>query len=140
MSRISPFIATTGRDLVECNHYSVRSAEDFLVKRMRGLPNRKTKAIDLAYWVERNFNSEQSDSIKAMKPATEVHLTALNEIPGISDLHQQAVVWHRSKFHELMKDDESLRLFGHLLVAGSSQALPLQMRNRLVRMQIQNLS
>ena len=37
---------------------------EFLMKQMRGLPNRSSKPIDLAYWVQRNFNTEHNPSIE----------------------------------------------------------------------------
>lgn len=48
-NRMSLIGMADGTRLVECNHYSLRSAQSFLMKRMRGLPNRSSKPIDLAY-------------------------------------------------------------------------------------------
>ena len=65
-SRIMNWNQPADRDLVQLNHYSVRSAADFMIKRARGLPNHVKKKIDLTYWVERNFNAVEDTSISPM--------------------------------------------------------------------------
>lgn len=130
--RLSLYGLPSGRDLVECNHYSLRSAESFLVKQARGLPNRSSKRIDLAYWVERNFNTVENRSIASMQPATARHLSALHAIPGVLDAHRASVVWHRAKIDELLRSEMGHKLFGHLLLAVESASPGDNMAARMV--------
>lgn len=131
--RLSLFGYSTGRSLVEMNHYAVRSAAAFLLKRDRGLPNRAHKPVDLAYWVERNFNTVEDRSIHAMRPATEAVLQKLLQINGLKALHEQSVLWHRNRFAELVQEPEHLRLMIHILTAGGSDVLPEALQHQLVR-------
>lgn len=109
-----------GRSLVQVNHYSLRSAEEFLLKRDRGLPNRKGKAIDAAYWLERNLNSVAEPSISRHMPAAVAERARLMALPGVADLHARAVAWHRSRFRAMMADMETWKLFGRLMMAPDS--------------------
>lgn len=108
------------RDLVQLNHYSVRSAAEYMVKRDRGLPNHTTKEIGLTYWVERNFNSVEDKTIQSMTSATEETLQELKSISGVFQAHQKTQEWHKKRFGELLKSSEELALFGRLILAGSS--------------------
>ncbi|MEL6954085.1 MAG: glycosyltransferase family 2 protein [Pseudomonadota bacterium] len=121
--RLSLYGFPTARDLVECNHYSLRSAESFLVKRDRGLPNRRGKAIDLGYWVERNFNAVEETSIARMRPGTAAALTALMAVPGVAQAHAQCVRWHRARIAEILRTEAGHRLFGQLRLASGSGIL-----------------
>jgi hypothetical protein len=123
-NRLSMYGFSNGCALVECNHYSLRSAESFLVKRARGLPNRSDKHIDLAYWVERNFNEERNTTISAMRPRTVAQLNDLSAIPGLMALHKAAVQWHRQKFLRLVEQEEELTLLRHIILASNSQNVP----------------
>ena len=129
--RISFFGHAPARDLVEMNHYAVKSAGAFLLKRARGLPNRK-KPIDLSYWVDRNFNSVRDISISAMLPATKQVLEDLMFLPGMRKLHEQSVAWHQAKFQSLLREPATHALLTKLIVAGSSQVPPPRLQRRLV--------
>ena len=52
-----------GYDLVSVNHYAVRNAESFLVKRDRGRVNHTSREQGLAYWFRMNHNAEEDTSI-----------------------------------------------------------------------------
>lgn len=102
------------------NHYSLRSAAEFMVKRGRGLPNRRTKAIDLHYWAERNFNNVADDMIDPMLEGTDAVLVDLRALPGVEDAHHAALGWHRDAFDALMQDPAEIQFYWHLLLLGSS--------------------
>ena len=122
--RISLYDISNGNALVELNHYAVRSAAAFLIKRARGLPNRTGKQVDLSYWVERNFNTEKNTSIHAMSTATQNAMDKLRAIPSVADLHDQAVQWHQNKFEELVLDPGERQLLARILTAGGSEVPP----------------
>jgi hypothetical protein len=54
---------TYGYDLVTLNHYAVRSAESFLVKRERGRVNHVDRDQGLAYWFRMNNNARSAGQI-----------------------------------------------------------------------------
>lgn len=120
-SRINLYGHPVSADLVQLNHYSLRAAENFMLKRARGLPNHMQREIGLGYWVERNFNSVQDSSIAPMIAATKARLAALLDIPGLADLHSVACSIHRKKFESLMENRHEAQLYWQLLLSGSSQ-------------------
>lgn len=130
--RLSLYGLPNGRALAECNHYSLKSIESFLIKRARGLPNRVNKKIDLAYWVERNFNSVTNETIKQMAPATKLALDQLREIPTIDEQHDAAVVWHKTKFAELVTQASEQTLASQLMIAGDSKSPNVTDAQRIV--------
>ncbi len=132
--RLSLFGLRPGRALAEINHYAIRSAAAFMMKRARGLPNRTSKPVDLTYWAERNFNTETNDSILAMRNATDQKMQGLLALPGLRDLHIHAVAWHQTRFAELISDPEEQHLFTRLLLAGSSEVLPPDVQAKLIQM------
>ena len=116
--------APVSRDLVQLNHYSVKSAADFMVKRGRGLPNHVNKKIDLTYWVERNFNHVEEDSILSMRAATAAQEAEFLSIPGVRDAQEVARRWYREAFERAVSTPEGLKLFSRLQLAQGSAALP----------------
>lgn len=131
--RLSLYEMGVARELVELNHYAVRSAEAFVVKRDRGLPNRTKKQIDLAYWVERNFNDVEDLSIAKMRPASLGILQGFLNLPDLETMQQKAFGWHRARFAELIALPETQTLMSQILCAGSSQVPPEQLQRRLVQ-------
>ncbi len=131
--RITLFGLREATELVQLNHYALRSAESFLLKRARGLPNRKGRAIDLMYWVERNFNNVEDRSIARMSAATEAALAEIAALPGIAELHSAALARHRAAFEALMKDPAELQLYGRCLLAAGSTPLSRDKVADLVR-------
>ena len=132
--RITLFGLAEASELVQLNHYSVRSAESFMLKRARGLPNRRGKPIDLTYWVERNFNTVKDRSIARMLPATRAELAELMAIPRLAELHAAAHACHHAAFAAIMRDQTAVKLYGRLLLAASSGPLPPDTVARLVQM------
>lgn len=129
--RISFFGHEPARNLVEVNHYAVKSVAAFLLKRERGLPNRK-KPIDLAYWVDRNFNTVEETSISAMSGATKKVLEELLFMPGVKKLHDDCVKCHQERFSQLVLQPETHSLMTKLITAGSSEVPPPRLQRRLV--------
>ncbi len=119
--RINMFGIEAGTDLVQLNHYSLRSAESFMVKRARGLPNHTEREIGLGYWVERNFNTVEDPSIQQMMGATKAKLDQLKLIKTISNLHKNACQRHKDCFNEMMTNRADIQLFWHLTLSASSQ-------------------
>lgn len=91
-----------GYGLVTLNHYAVRSAESFLVKRARGRVNHTQRDQDLAYWLRMNFNMERDRSIQPKLDRAKAELDAmLTRHPKLADLHAAGVAAHRDKIEQL---------------------------------------
>ncbi len=94
-------LETYGYDWVQLNHYAVRSAESFLVKRDRGRVNHVDRDQGMNYWFRMNFNAEQDRSIQRMIPAARTEFDRLMADPDIAAAHHAAVAAHRAKIAEL---------------------------------------
>ncbi len=131
--RLTLFGMPESADLVQLNHYSVRSAQSFMVKRARGLPNRWGKPIDLTYWVERNFNTVEDTSITRFEAGTAEVLSQMVKIHGLRDLHAAAHAHHHASFEAILRDEASLKLYGRLLLAATSVPLPRSVVGELIQ-------
>ncbi|KIT18155.1 hypothetical protein jaqu_00890 [Jannaschia aquimarina] len=117
---------------VQLNHYSVRSVEEFLVKSVRGLPNRTSKAIDLTYWVERNFNTVEDSSFDPHLPALEAETARLRALPGVAEAEAASRAWHQAELGRILSTEEGVRLAGRLAMAPSSVVPPPDQLGRLL--------
>lgn len=119
-ARINLFGTAHGSALIQLNHYSVRSAEEFMTKRQRGLPNRTAREIGLSYWVERNFNDVHDESILRHLEQTHAALAELRALNGVAELEEAGRAWHRTQFARAMEDPVEVQLYWHLQLAGNS--------------------
>lgn len=103
--------ANWGYDLVSLNHYAVRSAESFLVKRDRGRVNHVDRDQGAAYWFRMNHNAEQDTSIQRYTSRVAKERAALLSLPGVKDAHNASVAWHRKKIAALKEQPEQAELF-----------------------------
>ncbi|WP_083480281.1 glycosyltransferase family 2 protein [Loktanella sp. 5RATIMAR09] len=102
---------TYGYDLVQLNHYAVRSAESFLVKRDRGRVNHVDRDQGLSYWFRMNNNFEEDRSIQRHLPKMHAELASLLCDPDIAAAHQNSVTSHRAKIRELRARDDYDRFY-----------------------------
>ncbi len=100
-----------GYELVSINHYAVRSAESFLVKRDRGRVNHTDRDQGLAYWFRMNHNAVEDGSIRRMDDAVEIARAELMALPGVAAAHQVAIDWHRTRITTLKADADHAELF-----------------------------
>lgn len=129
--RLSLYGMNCGRDHVEMNHYSVRSAEEFLSKRARGLPNHRERPLDLSYWVDRNFNTVDNTSIAFMSAATAEAKERLLTIPGLAEAHAASIAHAADVVGAQVQDPVGFDLLSHIVVAGGSDELPAGDAQRL---------
>ncbi|MRU15319.1 glycosyltransferase family 2 protein [Roseovarius sp. A21] len=107
-------VTTYGYDLVQLNHYAVRSAESFLVKRDRGRVNHVDRDQGLAYWFRMNNNAEQDTSVQRMIPRVEAELAKFMADPEIAAMHAHCVKMHRAKIDELRATENYSNFFAEL--------------------------
>lgn len=96
---------TYGYDLVQLNHYAVRCAESFLVKRDRGRVNHVDRDQGMAYWFRMNNNAQKETSIQRMLPALRAEMDRLMSDPEIAAAHAYSVTKHSEKIKELKAGD-----------------------------------
>jgi hypothetical protein len=134
--RINLFGLQDGPPRARLNHYSTRSVTEFMIKSTRGLPNRRTKKIDLSYWAERNFNTVSDHAIGHMLPATRTSINAMMALHGIQHLIDASIQTHHAKFADLMQHREAVMMYLHLsLLAGSEPPNKDQVRAHLSRLE-----
>lgn len=104
-----------GVDLACINHYSLKSAKAFMAKSLRGLPNRSEKQIDLGYWVDRNFNTEDDLSIQRMVPLVEEAMADFIDDADLKRLHEDGLKWHIAVAETAIADGEGARLFARIV-------------------------
>lgn len=97
---------TYGYDLVTLNHYALRSAESFLVKRDRGRVNHVDRDQGLTYWFRMNHNTQEDRSILRRLDATRDELSKLMADPDIAAAHAASVAAHRSKIGTLLQSEK----------------------------------
>ena len=104
---------TWGYDLVTLNHYAVRSAESYLVKRDRGRVNHVDRGQGVAYWFRMNHNAVEDSSIRRYDARVAEERARLAALPGVGETHEASVAWHRGRIAELMQVDEFARARHH---------------------------
>lgn len=93
--------ANIGYDLVQLNHYALRSAEAFLVKRQRGRALHVDRSIGLSYWMRMDWNSHPDLTIKRNIPRVQAEMARMFQDAELRRLHDEAMAWHRAKIAEL---------------------------------------
>lgn len=90
-----------GYDLLQLNHYALRSAESFLIKRQRGRALHVDRTIGLNYWIRMDWNDTRDITIKRNIPRVRAEYERLLADPVLRDWHEKALNWHRAKAEEL---------------------------------------
>ncbi len=103
--RIRAFPARGARQFATLNHYALRSLDSYLVKNDRGDVNREHRAFDDTYWRERNDAAYLDDSILRYLDALKVEMDRLKALPGVGDLHEEAVALHKAKRDGLLAQE-----------------------------------
>ncbi|AJE45512.1 glycosyltransferase family 2 protein [Celeribacter indicus] len=106
--------STYGYDMVQLNHYAVRSAESFLVKRDRGRVNHVDRDQGLAYWFRMNNNAEEDRSIQRMIPRARAEFDRLLADPEIRAMHEACVAAHRAKIDALRATESYAAFYAEL--------------------------
>lgn len=98
--------AHSGSDLVQLNHYALRSMENFLVKTERGDANR---AVDdevkywRQYWNQYDDNLVQDTTIQTWVADVQDAIADMLKDEKLAQLHAASVQWHRDKIAALRK-------------------------------------
>ena len=90
-----------GYDLVQLNHYALKSCESYLVKKARGRAHHGGEALGLDYWNKMNHNRIEDRSIDGIRPRkTEIYDDLLSD-PELRRLQEACCDNHRALIAEL---------------------------------------
>ncbi|MCA0870253.1 glycosyltransferase family 2 protein [Seohaeicola saemankumensis] len=90
-----------GYDLLQLNHYALRSAESFLIKRQRGRALHVDRSIGLNYWIRMDWSDYRDITIKRNLPRLRAEYDRLMADDNLRAWHQKGLDWHRAKAKEL---------------------------------------
>ncbi len=108
-------LKTIGYDLLQLNHYALRSAESFLIKRQRGRALHVDRSIGINYWVRMDWGGNTDVTIKRNVPRVRAEMARLLEDPEVRRLHEAGFAWHKAKAEELHNTPEFSDLFEQAL-------------------------
>ena len=103
-----------GYGLVTLNHYAVRSADSFLVKRDRGRVNHVDRDQGLAYWLRMNFNMETDTTIQRHLPRARREYDRIMQFKGVNAAHTASVAAHKAKVASLLEVPENRAFHGEI--------------------------
>ncbi|MDE4133619.1 glycosyltransferase family 2 protein [Phaeobacter sp. QD34_3] len=109
--------------LAQLNHYPLGAMESYIVKADRGRAVHSDQMLDVDYWVERNFNTDEDTSIARYAGARDAIRAMLQEDQKLARLHEEAVAWRHQRFRELMLEDPFRALFSRLLMTPPSRPI-----------------
>ncbi|AXI46134.1 glycosyltransferase family 2 protein [Sulfitobacter sp. SK012] len=95
-----------GYDLLQLNHYALRSAESFLIKRQRGRALHVDRSIGINYWIRMDWSDFRDITIKRNILRLRVEYDRLMQDKTLKKWHKKGSEWHRAKAGELKKNPE----------------------------------
>lgn len=104
-----------GYDLLQLNHYALRSAESFLIKRQRGRALHVDRSIGINYWIRMDWSDFRDITIKRNIPRVRAEYDRLMQDNALGKWHEKGRDWHRAKARELRKNPEFQELYEQAL-------------------------
>ncbi|WP_367647189.1 glycosyltransferase family 2 protein [Ruegeria arenilitoris] len=95
-----------GYDLVQINHYALKSCESYLVKKLRGRAHHTGESLGMEYWDMMNHNAEEDGSIDAILDRKREQYYDLLSDPETARLHHMSCDLHRQKIAQLREQPE----------------------------------
>ncbi|MGJ8545164.1 MAG: glycosyltransferase family 2 protein [Sulfitobacter sp.] len=90
-----------GYDLIQLNHYALRSAESFLIKRQRGRALHVDRSIGINYWIRMDWSDFRDITIKRNLPRLRAEYDRLMGDKALKKWHEFGLKWHLAKAEEL---------------------------------------
>ena len=104
-----------GYELLQLNHYALRSAESFLVKRQRGRALHVDRSIGINYWIRMDWNDHRDVTIQRNLPRLQAEMDRLLADDQLRAYHEAGLAWHRAKAEELHQMPEFRDLYHQAL-------------------------
>lgn len=105
-----------GYDLVQLNHYALRSMENYLVKTDRGDANGGAMPDEKywrQYWNRYDDNVALDQGIQRWAGRTQLALNELLKDGELNKLHHASVAWHQSRITKLQAFDMQAGIYGY---------------------------
>lgn len=112
-------VGDLGLETAQLNHYAVRSAKSFLIKRARGRANHTHHKLGFDYWKKWNVGGLPDRSMHRHRAALKTEFERLLSDPILMALHCAALEIHNTRAKALLKDPDSKDLYDQI-VAGLS--------------------
>jgi hypothetical protein len=96
-----PMMVRARYDVAQVNHYALRSAESFLVKRDRGRVNHVGQDMGADYWRRFDLAEVEDLSIRRYAGDSARWRARLAGDAELADLHRAAANWHRARIAAL---------------------------------------
>ena len=106
---------SVGYDLLQLNHYALRSAESYLIKRQRGRALHVDRSIGINYWIRMDWSDHRDITIKRNIPRVRAEYERLLADPVLREWHDRGFAWHRAKAEELHGNPEFEALYQQAL-------------------------
>jgi hypothetical protein len=106
---------SVGYDLLQLNHYALRSAESFLIKRQRGRALHVDRSIGINYWIRMDWSDFRDITIKRNIPRLRLEYDRLMADETLRSWHQKGMDWHVAKAAELHLNPEFADLYTEAL-------------------------
>lgn len=94
-------VKSVGYDLIQLNHYALRSAESFLIKRQRGRALHVDRSIGINYWVRMDWSDHKDITVQRNVVRLRAEMDRLFQDKKLKKIHDAGVKWHRAKAKEL---------------------------------------
>lgn len=104
-----------GYDLLQLNHYALRSAESFLIKRQRGRALHVDRSIGINYWIRMDWSDFRDITIKRNIRRVRTEYDRLMQDDALQKWHGKGRDWHCAKAKELRKNPEFQELYEQAL-------------------------
>ncbi|MEM9435829.1 MAG: glycosyltransferase family 2 protein [Pseudomonadota bacterium] len=98
-------------DLIQLNHYAVRSIENFLVQKDRGNANHADRSADLRYWLKYDVNQIENTEILRHADVVQEQIDEWCQDPELNDLQEKTVAFHADWIARLREEEENHALF-----------------------------
>ncbi len=92
-----------GYDLLQLNHYALRSAESFLIKRQRGRALHVDRSIGINYWIRMDWGDFRDITIQRNLPRLQTEYDRLMVDDILQQHHRNGLAWHRAQADALHK-------------------------------------
>ncbi|MEM9698615.1 MAG: glycosyltransferase family 2 protein [Pseudomonadota bacterium] len=106
--------ATIGYDLLQLNHYALRSVESFLIKRNRGRALHVDRSIGLNYWIRMDWSVHQDLTIQRNLPRLHAARDKLLRDPVLRACHERGLDWHKRQAKMLIKQPAFAALYDQI--------------------------
>ena len=126
-----------GEEFAQINHYAVRSAQAYLLKRYRGRANHQSHVLDTGYWDRWNRGGCEDTTIHRYAALTQALLDVFKADPVLARMHRKGFRWHKAKLAELLQDDAYAALYAKI---SASDVVNVVKKDRGIRESRENLS